>query len=237
MPFSCSDGIARRGCGSRRRRDRVVLLAPFLVHDEPAVPLRSQNGIGRVELHIDRVVVDLDELGVGRNVGQEVGALGAHAVGGKDHVVGGEGVAVVEFDALAQMEAPAGRLRGFPAFGQRRNDLQILVAGDQALIDMRMMGDGRGFLERIGIERFELALVGVAQGLARCRRHGKSGDRERWSLQARSDVPTFVDALRGGALFSSAISTAMTDPCCQSLAAAQARFPRRKPVCATCRNN
>ena len=88
--------------------------------------------------------------------------LDAHAVGGKQDVVGGEGVAVVEFDALAQVEAPVGRVRRFPAFRQRGNDLQILVAGDQALIDMRMMSDRCGFLERVGIERFEVALVGVA---------------------------------------------------------------------------
>ena len=122
------------------------------------------------------MVVDLDELGVGRNVGQEVGAFGANAVGGKQYVVGGEGVAIVEFDVLAQMETPAGRLGCFPAFGQRRNDLQILVAGDQAFVDVAMMRDGRGFLERIGIERFEVALVGVAQGLGRCRRKRKGED-------------------------------------------------------------
>ena len=159
-------GVAWRGCGSRRRCDRIVFLAPFLVHDEPAVPLRDQNGIRRVEFDVHRVVVDLDELGIRGNVGEEVRALGAHAVGGENHVIGGEGVAVVEFDALAQMKAPARRLRRFPAFGQCRSDLQFLVAGDQALIDMGMMGDGRGFLERIGIERLELALVGVAYGLA-----------------------------------------------------------------------
>src|SRR5438874_5762927 len=45
-----------------------------------------------------------------------------------------------------------------------------------------------------------------------------------WSLQARFDVSTFVHVLRCGLLFVSAISTAATDPCCQSLAAAQARF-------------
>ena len=124
-------GVARRGRRGRRRLDRVVLLAPFLVHDVPAVPLRNQNGIRRGQHEIDGVVVDLDELGVGRNAGREVGALGAHAVGREDHVVGGEGVAVVELDVLAQVEAPAGRLRRFPAFGERRNDLQILVAGDR----------------------------------------------------------------------------------------------------------
>ena len=79
-----------------------------------------QNGIGRGQDEIDGVVVDLDDLGVGGNAGLQVGALGANAVGREHHVVGGEGIAVLEFDALAQMEAPAGRLRRFPAFGQRR---------------------------------------------------------------------------------------------------------------------
>src|SRR5882757_8960919 len=47
----------------------------------------------------------------------------------------------------------------------------------------------------------------------------------RWSLHARFDVPTCVHVLRCGALLISAISRAIADPCCQSLAAAQARFP------------
>ena len=138
-------GKARRGRGGRRRRDGVVRLGPFLVHDVPGIPLRIQNGIGRGQDEVDGVVVDLDDLGVGGNAGLQVRALGADAVGGEDHVVGGEGVAVVELDALAQMEAPARRLRRFPAFRQAGNDLQILVARDQALIDMAEMGDGWWF--------------------------------------------------------------------------------------------
>src|SRR6267142_2122630 len=47
----------------------------------------------------------------------------------------------------------------------------------------------------------------------------------RWSLQAAFDVPTFVHVLRYGVLFYTGRLTAMADPCCQSLAAAQARFP------------
>jgi hypothetical protein len=31
---------------------------------------------------------------------------------------------------------------------------------------MRVMGDGGGFLERLGIERFQLALIGVTERLA-----------------------------------------------------------------------
>ena len=134
-------GIARRGCRGRRRLHRVVRFRPFLVHDVPGIPLRMQNGIWRAQDEIDGVVVDLDDLRVGGNAGLQVRAFGANAVGGKHHVVGGEGVAVLEFDALAQMEAPAGRLRRFPAFGQCGNDLEILVARDQAFIDMSEMRD------------------------------------------------------------------------------------------------
>ena len=167
-------GVARRGRRSRRRRDGVVLLAPLLVHDVPVVPLRGQDGIRCAQRNVDRVVVDLGEFRIGRHVGQEVRPLRAHALGREDDVSGGEGIAVVEFDVLAQVKAPAGRLRRFPAFRQRRNDLEVLVARHQALIDVAVMGDGRAFLQRIGIEGFEVALVGVAQRLARCGRSQQS---------------------------------------------------------------
>ena len=172
-------GIARRGRGRRRRRRGVVRLGPLLVHDVPGIPLIMQNGIGRGQDEIDGVVVDLDDLDVGGDAGLQVRALGANAVGREHHVVGGEGVAVLEFDALAQMEAPAGRLRRFPSVRPARDDLQILVARDQAFIDLAEMRMGGGLVERIGIERFEVALVGVAQGLGRCRHHRKCEDGSR----------------------------------------------------------
>ena len=43
-----------------------------------------------------------------------------HAGERGDHVVGGQGVAVVEFYSGAQVKAPDGGRHGFPAFGQRR---------------------------------------------------------------------------------------------------------------------
>src|SRR6476620_8461318 len=101
-----------------------------------------QNGIWRAEDEIYGVVIDLDDLRVGGNVGLQVRAFGPNAVSGKNHVVGGEGIAVLEFDVLAQVEAPAGRLRCLPALRQCWNDLQILVARDQALIDISEMPMG-----------------------------------------------------------------------------------------------
>ena len=122
------------------------------------------------------MVVDLDEFGVLRNAGLEVRTLRADAVGGEDHVVGGEVVAVLELDALAQMKAPAGRLRGLPTFGEAGENREILAALRQAFIDVAEMGVGRRFVERVGVERLEVALIGVAQRLRRNRR-GREGRR------------------------------------------------------------
>src|SRR5476651_2203624 len=43
---------------------------------------------------------------------------------------------------------------------------------------MAMMGDSCAFTQRVGIERFEVALVGIAQGLGGGGNRGKSDDRE-----------------------------------------------------------
>ena len=167
-------GKARRRCRGGRRLDGVVRLGPLLVHDVPGIPLRIENGIGRGQDEVHRVVVDLDDLGAAGNAGLQVRALLLNAIRRENHVVGGEGVAVLEFHALAQMEPPAGRLRRFPAFRQRRDDLQVPVAGHQAFEDMSEMGVGGALVQRVGVERFEVALVGVAQGLGRCRRPSPS---------------------------------------------------------------
>ncbi|MBA7660006.1 hypothetical protein ES703_68005 [subsurface metagenome] len=123
-------GVTWRGRRDRRRLHHVVRFCPFLVHDVPGTPQRVQNGVRRTQDEIHGVVIDLDDLRIGGDVGLQVRALGANAVGGENHVVGGEGIPVVELDALAQMEAPTGRLRSLPAFRQTRNDIQILVARD-----------------------------------------------------------------------------------------------------------
>ena len=164
-------GKARRRCRGGRGLDGVVRLGPLLVHDVPGIPLRIENGIGRGQDEVHRVVVDLDNLGAAGNAGLQVRALFLDAFRRENHVVGREGVAVLEFYALAQMEPPAGRLRCFPALRQRRDDLQVPVAGHQALEDMSEMGVGGTLVQRVGVERFEIALVGIAQGLGRCRRH------------------------------------------------------------------
>ena len=56
-----------------------------------------------------------------------------HALGGEDDVVGGEVLAAVELHALAQVEPPLERVDDFPALGQARDDLEVLVALGQPL--------------------------------------------------------------------------------------------------------
>ena len=174
VPLALSEAklgvVAAAGVGSTA----LFASAHFLLHDVPGIPLRIENGIGRGQDEVHRVVVDLDDLGVGGNAGLQVRALFANAIRREDHIVGGEGIAVLEFHALAQMEPPAGRLRRFPALRQRGDDLQIPVAGHQAFEDMSEMGVGGALVQRVGVERFEVALVGVAQGLGRCRHHRQS---------------------------------------------------------------
>ena len=59
-----------------------------------------------------------------------------------------ERVAIMELDVCGDGSA-IGSAQGIsPAFGECRDDLQILVAGDQGLVDMGVLGDGGGFPER-----------------------------------------------------------------------------------------
>src|SRR5438270_12840498 len=82
------------------------------------------------------------------------------------------------FPYTTLFRSPAGRLRRFPTFGERRDDLEIFAARGQPFKNLSEMCVGGGFVERIGIERFEVALVGITQRLRRCRRHRKSDDRD-----------------------------------------------------------
>ena len=124
-----------------------------------------QDGVGRGEHEIDGVIVDLDGLHVGRRAALDLRAGAAHAVEREDHVVGGEVLAVVELDALAQMEAPLERVDDLPALGQARNDLEVLVALGQPLHDVAHGAERERLVQRVGIERVEVALEGVTEGL------------------------------------------------------------------------
>ena len=87
-------------------------------------------------------------------------------------------LAVVELDALAQIKAPLERVDDFPPLGQARNDLEILVALGQALHDVAHGAEREGLVQRVGVERVEIALEGIAEGLGGGRR-GAESERKR----------------------------------------------------------
>jgi len=79
------------------------------------------------------------------------------------------------------MEAPVQRIDGLPALGKAWDDLQILVALGETLVDVAQHAEREGLVQRIGIERIERTLEGEAQGLAfgmRAERRGgqRAGD-------------------------------------------------------------
>ncbi|MHC2354768.1 hypothetical protein ACVMB3_004289 [Sinorhizobium meliloti] len=73
------------------------------------------------------------------------------ALNGRHHVVGVEGLALVEFYALAQLEAPAVRLDNLPGRRQRRLKLQVLVAADERIEDHVLDALGEAVDLRIGV--------------------------------------------------------------------------------------
>src|SRR4029078_13088315 len=96
----------------------------------------------------------------------------------EDHIIGGEVLAVVELDALAQVEALLERIDDLPFLGQAGDALEVLVAVSEALHDVAHGPEGEGLVEGVGVEGVEIALEGVAEGLG-C--GGGLGSRERES--------------------------------------------------------
>src|SRR5262249_10952969 len=174
-------------------------LRPFLRNDVPSVPLVVQNGIGLRKQEIDGVIVDLDRLRVGLQPGLDVGAVGARALGGEHHVVRGKILAVVEFDALAQIEPPSRRLDHFPALGKAGNDLEILAALGQSLVDVAEHAEREGLVERVWIQGFEVSLKAETErrGGSLAGHRYRDGKREKCSLQFHrylSTLPPMIAA-------------------------------------------
>ena len=176
----------------------AVGLRPCLGDDEPRLPFVVQDRIGRGEHEVDRVVVDLLDLGIGRNAGFQLRAGSARAFGGEHHVIGREGRPVVERHPPAQVEAPAGRVQHLPALGEAGDDLQVLVALDQAFHHVGEEPQRDRFVERVGVERVEPALErhlqrlgcgcrGTERGIAR-QACGKAGNNRKTRAKARRVV-------------------------------------------------
>ncbi len=150
-------GVALHALAGIGREQRVVRLHPFLVEDEDVGEVVQQQRIRAVDLELDRVVVDLLRRLIGRQIALERRGLVGDARQRGEDIVGGEGVAVMEFDALAQLEAPDGRRHRLPGFRQRRLDLEIAGVAHQPLIDVIQHGQRESLAIGIGIERGDLA--------------------------------------------------------------------------------
>ena len=73
--------------------------------------------------------------------------------------------AVVELDALAQLEAPDHRRLLLPVGGKRRHDFELLVVGHERFVDIRVGGVVEPFVLRVRVHRQDVALAGPAQSL------------------------------------------------------------------------
>ncbi len=120
------------------------------------------------------VVVDPDDVLDGGQQALHVGRRLLGALEREDHIVGLEGVAVVERHALAQLEFPHGRVgRDLPGHRQRGDDFAGRVADEQRLIDLVHEVVGRPFVLRVRVERQGIRDPGPFQraGIGRARRH------------------------------------------------------------------
>ena len=127
--------VVRGGVGSRGDLDRVVGLGrPLLVHDVERVPLVVQDRVRTGEDKVDGVVVDDLDFGIGPERGwSDQNLQSGRGRQRKATSSAVKVVAVVELDALAQVEAPAVRLDNFPTLGKARLDLPGLRRGGSDL--------------------------------------------------------------------------------------------------------
>jgi hypothetical protein len=104
------------------------------------------------------------------------------ALDGEHHVVGGEVGAVVPLDAAAQVEDPGLGILLLPFRRERREDLELLAARDQRLVDVAVDGVGEQLVLRHRVGREVVALAGPPQGGGL----GRNGKRERCNGKDRS---------------------------------------------------
>src|SRR3954464_3719668 len=74
------------------------------------------------------------------------------------------------------MEAPAQRLGRLPALGEARDDLEVLVALRQPLVDGGVQAERERLVQGVRIGGLVVALEGEAEGLPR---GGRRGDESR----------------------------------------------------------
>ena len=145
--------------------------------------LRPVEDEGRLEVAVDRDLLQIVPPDRARVLAEVVGVLAGQLVPGALHVLGGEGLAVVPLDAGMQLEGELGlgRVPG-PAVGEVGNDglgrveRLLLVVDDEVVEDAheRLDGGDRGLL--VDGSAGKIVAVVDAQRAALLLRHGRQRD-------------------------------------------------------------
>ena len=171
----------------------AVLRAPGLAHHRHVLQLLGPHRVGRGEHEVDRLLVDLLDGGQAAQRERALRRRPLRALDREDRVVGGERRAVVELDAAAQLEAPGRRVDHLPRLGQRRLELELLVARDQAVVDLERHARVVQQRQRVRVHRLRVERAGDAQ------RGGVGGEAERGE-RAEQQCGARGITVHGGAL-------------------------------------
>ena len=158
----------------------LVLFTPGLAHHREHGERVGQDRKRRERLDVDHVLADLAHLLDRRDVAAHVAAGVGRALEAEDDVVGSERRAVVEFHALAQLEAP-NRGRGLRPLGsEQRLHRHVLATRNQRLVDVAHEAELQRFVQRVRVHRLHVALVRDAQGhgLRRGNRQAECGQQQ-----------------------------------------------------------
>jgi hypothetical protein len=130
----------------------------FAAHDAEVDQVAQQDRARPAEDHVDRVVVDLAHFFHAGDVDLHGALRLQDAVVGEDHVVGRERRAVLELDALAQVEAVLGGRNLLPARRQAGFDPEVLGVAHQALVGVLHDAVGGGVVLRMRVEGQDVVL-------------------------------------------------------------------------------
>ena len=160
-------GIGEVGlAGALDDLEGVVGLHVFLIDDVEVRHVEQQDRVRPLGLDLDRVVVDLAQV-LDRGEGERhLRARLGLALEGVDDVVGIEGVAIVELDALAELEGPGHAVvAALPLGRQIRLERQVGQAMQQAPVDVALHGVGRTLVVGVRVQAQDVAGGRVAEHL------------------------------------------------------------------------
>ena len=119
------------------------------------------------------------------------GLLAGHPLEGEQHVLGGDVLAVVEGDALAQLDRPGlGVGRGRHRLGDGGLDLVVVVPVEQRLVELEAARDVGVLHRTVGVEGVLGATAGgaVDEDAAGCRRHRRRSSRDAAGVEERGSA-------------------------------------------------